>query len=147
MNLVITPKALVWSQGFQKGIICPVSMAKSQPTHIKSLIPVFYETPCIRVRLFSRTSWGTNVSRIKTFRILVAPPSWHAIKSSDPWPQSTNTDWSWQVKVFQLFQVRIPPRWEINLWLETISSITWASFKRFLRKTWGLQWQTPVDSR
>ena len=46
MNLVITPKALVWFQGLQKGIICPVSMAKSQPTHIKSLIPVFYETPC-----------------------------------------------------------------------------------------------------
>ena len=31
----------------KKGIICPVSMAKSQPTHVKSLIPVFYETPCI----------------------------------------------------------------------------------------------------
>ena len=40
MKLIITPKALVWSQGFQKGMMSPVSMAESQPTHVKLLIPI-----------------------------------------------------------------------------------------------------------
>ena len=44
MKLIIIPNVLVWSQGFQKGIICPVSMAESQPKQVNSLIPIFLDT-------------------------------------------------------------------------------------------------------
>ena len=42
-----TPRVLVCSQGYQKSAICQVSTTESQSTHPKSLIPIFYETPCI----------------------------------------------------------------------------------------------------
>ena len=40
MMFINTPRALVWSQGFQAGVICPVT-AESQPTPVKSIIPIF----------------------------------------------------------------------------------------------------------
>ena len=59
-----SPMVLVWSQGFQKGAICQDSTTESKLTHPKSLIPVFYEMPCMSGEMAHMSSF---VNTLVTF--------------------------------------------------------------------------------